>query len=78
MNSRRIHDLIRLLDMALLRLPGLARYRSAVAEMSNYAVQSRYPDDLVELTRDDVVRSLKIAEEALASVKERLSRARTA
>jgi len=64
--------------MALLRLPGLARYRSAVAEMSNYAVQSRYPDDLVELTRDDVVRSLKIAEEALASVKERLSRARTA
>jgi len=64
--------------MALLRLSGLARYRSAVAEMSNYAVQSRYPDDLVELTRDDVVRSLKIAEEALASVKERLSRARTA
>src|SRR5439155_862057 len=60
------------------RLARLARYRSAVAEMSNYAVQSRYPDDLVELTRDDVVRSLKIAEEALASVKERLSRARTA
>jgi len=64
--------------MALPRLSGLARYRSAFAEMSNYAVQSRYPDDLVELTRDDVVRSLKIAEEALASVKERLSRARTA
>ena len=64
--------------MALPHLSGLARYRSAIAEISNYAVQSRYPDDLVELTRDDVVRSLKIAEEALASVKERLSRARTA
>ena len=48
--------------MALPRLSGLARYRSAFAEMSNYAVQSRYPDDLVELTRDDVVGSLKIAE----------------
>ena len=72
------HDLIRLLDMALLHLPGLASYRSAFGEMSNYAVQSRYPDDFVELTRDDVVRSLKIAEEALATVKQKLSGARPA
>ena len=64
--------------MALPRLSGLARYRSAFAEMSNYAVQSRYPDDFVELTRDDVVRSLKIAEEALATVKQKLSGARPA
>ena len=74
----KIHDLIRLLDMALPHLPGLARYRSAFGEMSNYAVQSRYPDDFVELTRDDVVRSLKIAEEAVATVKQRLAGARLA
>jgi len=59
-------------------LPALAGCRAAFAEMSNYAVASRYPDDSVELARDDVIRSLKIAEEAVATVKEKVSGARTA
>ena len=74
----RTHDLVRLLDMAAPHLPALAGCRAAFAEMSNYAVASRYPDDSVELARDDVIRSLKIAEEAVATVKEKVSGARTA
>jgi HEPN domain-containing protein len=65
----KIHDLVRLLDIAAAYLPALQNYRTAFAEMSDYAVGVRYPEEIFEPARGDVLRYLALAEEVVQRVK---------
>lgn len=69
------HDLVRLLDLATAFLPSLEEYRTAFAEISNYSVQVRYPDESPGPDRQDVTRSTAIAEEVVDIVRRSLSEA---
>ncbi len=69
----RIHDLVRLFDLVSPYLSGLEEYRAAFAEMSNYSVQVRYPDEFLGPNRDEVVRSLAVASEVVAKIRKKIS-----
>ncbi|MBC8180332.1 HEPN domain-containing protein [candidate division KSB1 bacterium] len=68
----RIHDLLRLLELALQFLPELEKMRTELAEISNYAVEVRYPDDWFEPSRDDALQALEIAKKIVKSVKQKI------
>lgn len=61
----KIHELVRLLDMAIAYLPELGNFRTHFAEISNYSVEVRYPDDWFEPSRDEAFQALSTAEEAV-------------
>ncbi len=65
----KIHDLVRLLDLSLLYLSELENFREDFAEMSNYAVAIRYPDDWFEPSREDTQHSLDVAEQVIIKIK---------
>jgi HEPN domain-containing protein len=68
----KIHELVRLLDLAIPYLPELEEFRLVLAEMSNYAVEARYPDDWFEPARHDAVEALSSAERIVESVRKNL------
>ena len=70
----KIHELLRLLDMAVPFLPELEEFRENFAEMSNYAVEVRYPSDYLEPTRDDASKSINIADEVLKKVRHEMNK----
>ena len=59
----RTHDLMPLLDDAACRVPELAQYRAACAQLSAYAVAVRYPEDLQDPTREEAGEALQWAQE---------------
>jgi HEPN domain-containing protein len=61
----KIHELVRLLDMAIAYLPELESFRTHFAEMSNYSVEVRYPDDWFQPSRNEAFKALSTAEEAV-------------
>ncbi|MGH9446229.1 MAG: HEPN domain-containing protein [Terriglobia bacterium] len=65
----KIHDLVRLVDLAAPHSSAVSRYREDLAEITNYAVQARYPDEFVEPARDDAAKSLHVAMEIVKIVK---------
>ncbi len=65
----KIHDLVRLLELALPYLSELEGFREDFAEMSNYAVAVRYPDDWFEPGREDTQHSLDVAEQVIIKIK---------
>jgi HEPN domain-containing protein len=69
----KIHDLVRLMDIARTFLPSLEEYRAAFAEISNYSIQVRYPDESLGPDREDATRSTAIAEEVVDRVRRSLS-----
>ncbi len=66
----KIHDLVRLLELALPYLPELEDFREDFAEMSNYAVTVRYPEDWFEPDRKDTQHSLDVAEQVIIKIKD--------
>ena len=66
----KIHDLVRLLDIALPLMPQLDDYRERFAEMSAYAVQTRYPAHWPSPGRDQALRAMAVAQEILAMVRQ--------
>ena len=66
---QRIHDLSRLLDQALPLLPALESFREGLATISNYAVDTRYPEVTSEPTRQEAVEALATAEKVLAMIR---------
>lgn len=69
----KVHDLVLLLDMAVTHLTDLGAFRERLAEISNYAVEARYPDDWFEPSREEAVQSLAVAEEIVARVRQKIS-----
>jgi HEPN domain-containing protein len=70
----RIHDLLRLLELTLEIFPELEKMRTELAEISNYAVEVRYPDDWFEPSRDDAIQALNIAEKIVNLVKQKINK----
>ncbi len=66
---QRIHDLSRLLDQALPLLPALESFRESLATISNYAVDTRYPEVASDPTRQEAVEALAIAEKVMAMIR---------
>ena len=62
---QRIHDLSRLLDQVRPLLPAL----EALAAISNYAVDTRYPEVTSDPTRREAVEALAIAEKVMAMIR---------
>jgi HEPN domain-containing protein len=69
----RSHDLLRIADLAAPHLSAILRHREELAEMTNYAVQARYPEEWPEPSREDVIRSLRTAAEIVEIVKEHIT-----
>ena len=65
----RIHELLRLMDLAKKIPPDLENFREQFAEMSNYAVEVRYPDDWFEPSREDAEQSTQIADTVVLKIK---------
>ena len=66
---QRIHDLSRLLDQALPLLPALESFREGLATISNYAVDTRYPEVTSDPTRQEAVEALTTAEKVTAMIR---------
>ena len=66
------HNLVYLLDKTHPLAPELEKYRAAFAEMSNHAVEIRYPDDWFEPLREEAEQSLAIAEEVVGIIKSKI------
>ena len=58
----KIHDLLRLLDLALPLHPQLDDFREQLADMSGFAVESRYPGEGADPSYEEAAAALKIAE----------------
>ena len=69
----RTHDLLRVLDLALLLMPDLDLYREQFADMETYAVDVRYPDLGFDPSREDALAALELSEEVIAKILSSLS-----
>ncbi|MBF0132053.1 MAG: HEPN domain-containing protein [Magnetococcales bacterium] len=65
----RTHDLLVLFDLVSPLLPELARFEEGLGVMSGYAVETRYPGDVMEPDRMDALEALRIAVQVVAMVK---------
>jgi len=66
---QRVHDLVRLLDFAVSYLPELETYRESFAEITNYAVEVRYPASWFDPPEADAREAMAVAEAAVACVR---------
>lgn len=69
----KIHDLMRLLDMSIPLFPALDACREPLTELSDYAIEVRYPDDWFEPTRDDAKTALSVAERVVSIVRRHIT-----
>jgi len=70
----RTHDLVELLDLAAPHLLEMGRYRERLAELTEYAVELRYPDESFEPSRGESSQALSLAEEIVARTRQQVSR----
>ena len=63
------HNLVLLLDLCLPFIPNLDDYREHFAEMTVYAVETRYPGDFFTPSKDEAKSALDVAEEVLDIVR---------
>ncbi len=69
----RIHNLVKLLDLAGAFMPELDAHRGVFAELSAYAVEMRYPGEGIDPTREEATRALAVAERVVDHVESQLS-----
>ena len=67
-NVPRFHDLVRLLELAVVDVPALEYFRVSCAEMTGYTVEVRYPGDEFDPERSEAVDAVRVAEELVALV----------
>lgn len=67
-NPPRTHDLEKLLESCAVFDVSLKSFLDEVITLIPYAVYSRYPDDYFEVTRDDVVVAIEIANKILTLI----------
>ena len=68
----RTHDLMPLLEMMGPVLSDLESFREAFAELSNYAVEARYPGDFINPSREDAQAALEVADQVVEIVRVKL------
>ncbi len=68
----KIHDLVRLLELVLPYFSELENYRKDFADMTNYSVEGRYPEEAFEPSREEAVYFVKVAEEVVEKVKHKI------
>ena len=68
----RTHDLMPLLELARAVLPDLERFRNAFAELTDYAVEVRYPGDFIDPSREDAQAALETARQVVEMVRVKL------
>ena len=68
----RTHDLMPLLELARAVLPDLERFRSAFAELTDYAVEVRYPGDFIDPSREDAQAALETARQVVEVIRVKL------
>ncbi|MDP1622989.1 MAG: HEPN domain-containing protein [Bacteroidales bacterium] len=68
-----VHDLGYLLNLAATKDQSIDSYFEEVDEISRYAVQIRYPDALIKLTKSQVKRATDTADLMYQLVKEKVS-----
>ncbi|MCD4813756.1 HEPN domain-containing protein [bacterium] len=66
------HELVRLLDMAVPLLSELDQFRQACAELSDYAVEIRYPTESLEPSRAEAVSAVDMAEEIVKTIQDHM------
>jgi HEPN domain-containing protein len=64
------HNLLLLLDLCLPFIPDLDDYREQFAEMTVYAVETRYPGDFFMPSQEEAKLALGVGNEVLAIVKQ--------
>lgn len=70
---RKVHDLVMLVDEAKRFDANFDQFRDAAARISQYYVETRYPDINPEkYTRDEAEKALSLAKEIVELVKKRL------
>lgn len=57
------HDLIYLLELIVIEDPDFETYFDIVSELQSYAVEVRYPNETIFLSKDQVENAMKIAKE---------------
>ncbi len=57
------HDLIYLLELIVIEDTDFETYFNIVSELQSYAVEVRYPNETIFLTKDQVENAMKIAKE---------------
>ena len=63
MTFRFSHDLIYLLELIVIEDTDFETYFNIVSELQSYAVEVRYPNETIFLTKDQVENAMKIAKE---------------
>jgi HEPN domain-containing protein len=72
----KIHDLMRLLDMSISLFPSSGVYREPLIELSDYAIEVRYPGDWgdwFDPSRNDATAALSVAEGVVSMVREHIT-----
>ncbi|MBF0139301.1 MAG: HEPN domain-containing protein [Magnetococcales bacterium] len=64
----RTHDLLALFDLVFPFLPELSSFEESFGIMSSYAVETRYPGNIMEPDRIDAKEALQVAEQVVAMV----------
>jgi HEPN domain-containing protein len=62
------HDLSLLLGLISTAAPSLAESLEEVAELTSYGVEIRYPGDIPEVTKEDAIEAVQLAEKVRESI----------
>ena len=65
----KIHDLMKLLDLSLSVLPDLKSYRESFSEISDFAIEVRYPEGLSDPSFEDAQKAFNTAEQVVNLIK---------
>ncbi len=68
------HSLPRLVELCLMDVEAMARLADVAVELTDYAVQSRYPDDWREIPLEEAEKAVQKAKEAFAFIRSELNR----
>lgn len=74
MDIPRTHDLVRLLEWCLDLEPLLSKFVDTARELTDYVVETRYPDDWYEIPRDEAACSVEKAQEIMTFMRDELSK----
>lgn len=67
------HDLVYLLDLIIQKDSDFNKYYDAVSELQGYAIEIRYPNETIFLSKEIVEKGIKIAKEIREIVTEKMN-----
>lgn len=72
MDFKPVHDLGYLITLVGTKDPSIDEFYDAVDEISRFAVQIRYPDAIIHLTRNEISAALDLADNIFAIVRDKI------